>query len=121
ADATTSTSRRTRSANRALGIGTLCTSVHVGAIPRFWGVVDPEREDRRHPAQAVPHIRGDAGWADAAPFRMMAGMTNLIDTHQPGGGAHRAPSVFVPTTTANRIAPIEIAPDTFVIHDTYSP
>jgi flavorubredoxin len=51
---------------------------------------------------------------------MMAVMTNLIDTHQTSGVA-TTPSAATPTRRADRIAPIEIAPDTFVIHDSYCP
>lgn len=52
---------------------------------------------------------------------MMAVMTNLIDTHQPSSGAHHAPTAPTLPPRPDRIAPIEIAPDTFVIHDAYSP
>lgn len=43
-------------------------------------------------------------------------MTNLIDSHD-ADAATSAPS----QTAVGRIAPIEIAPDTFVIHDSYCP
>lgn len=46
----------------------------------------------------------------------MGGMTNLIEDH-PGSDAPNA----TPGLSGERIAPIEIAPDTFVIHDSYAP
>jgi hypothetical protein len=53
----------------------------------------------------------------------MAAMTNLIDPHLDSdhGGDGDGPAAAPPGAASDRIAPIEIAPDTFVIHDSYFP
>lgn len=48
----------------------------------------------------------------------MAAMTNLIDMPHPG---EADPTAGSPLPATGRLAPIEIAPETFVIHDTYCP
>lgn len=49
---------------------------------------------------------------------MMAAMTNFNDIHPVDGSRSVGPTT---ATAPDRIAPIEIARDTFVIHDAYSP
>lgn len=99
---------------------TFCAGGSTGAIPVPWGVAHSCTVTVGGSQSVHRGVRTNTGWSATTATSTMVVMNDLTQFHidqtivTPLGQPAATPR-------PDRLAPIEIAPDTFVIHDTYAP